>query len=546
MSHLNSLEVTRMGNLGKRFSKKVNNLALTGNFTTPNTMFSAFPDQILGGGFSSDMQMATFPCLNINNINFNGASASVIPFSNSIPFVQFLTQLIPSSVNNNLWMFSSNPEAIYAQYVNDTIYTQSFYFVESVILPTRIFIPNGSGTEILNPFGLGAYNVGPDQFRATCGDIVAVQEQLGASLFATMQITFDRLADKTTFNAQINSSFVNITDAYTAIQSITSQYNLNGNLEFVVFQSGGNATQLAESLSKNPITGNYYLMSCGLSTLSDCGGAILDILIYATYNFPNQVTFINDQIVGNAVSTGFIYENYTNLGLTVGDSVVTPSIQIARSEMIALYTSMQTQAIMVNKILSSDIAPYIEPVTSATLSSFTQANSFNMQLIANSLNGVTGCYLMPESCLNIVANINNQSMPLNTTLIEEIITEFQTGYSWNINDSGGSGIIAFLPIGNNVYRQGVTGLGPSAQYFLTLTRTIELNNSNLIFYTNPSLMTGVLDIVMNVVTESNIINLTYSGENEWQGTATSQLAGCLPGSPGEGSLTLIAVDSGIF
>jgi hypothetical protein len=421
--------------------------------TSINTMFNDFPDQILGGGFSSDMQMVTFPCLNINNVTFNGSSVSIVPLGASIPFDQFVSLLTSTfSPNNNLWIFSSNPESLFAQYSNDTVYTQSYYFTEFVTMPINIFTPNI--TNPLNQFGLGAYNAGPDQFRATCGDMFAVQEQLGAGLFITLQLVFNKQADKATFNAQAGTSLPSITDAFNTIQNITTTNKMNGYLEFLVFQSGGAATELIQILSNNPATGTYYLTTCSFSNTTICNGAINEVSSYAENNFPTQVGFQSGQPTGNPISLNFTYMNYTDLGFAVGNSVLTPESQEAMSNLAQTYLDMQAQIVLVNKVFSSQVGQNLEPITYNVLSNFTETVNYNNALITDPINGITGCYQTPINCLNIIENINNQLLLVNYTELNETLTAFQIGYMFSLGYSVGESLnttVKYIPIGNNIY-----------------------------------------------------------------------------------------------
>jgi hypothetical protein len=422
--------------------------------TLINTMFNDFPDQILGGGYSSDMQMATFPCLNIDNVAFNGSSVSVVPLGASISFDQFVNQLTATfSPNNNLWIFSSNPESLFAQYSNDTLYTQSYYFSEFVYLPTAMFTPNGTGFSLLNSFGMGAYNVGPDQFRTTCGDMVAVEEQLGAGLFISLQLNFNKQVDKATFVTQAGGSFPSISEGFSAIQTVTSKNNLPGYMEFLVFQSGGNAIELGQILSNNPKTGTYYLTTCDFSSMSNCLDGVNGVLNYSINSFPNQVGFQNGQPIGNPVSLQFTYMNYTDLGLTVGSSVVTPQAQEAVANLTQIYLDMQPQMVLVNKIFTSAVGQNLDPTTNSILTNFTSSVNYNNALITNPIKGIMGCYSSPKDCLTIVSVVNERLQQINLEQISNIIAEFQTGYvpafySFNTPSFAPNG---FLPSGNNVY-----------------------------------------------------------------------------------------------
>ena len=444
--------------MGKYFSKtkfQTKPISTVGNM--PNTMFDAFGDQIIGGSYSSDMNMATFPCLNIQNITYDG-DYIVTPFGASQNFTLFISQLMVSaSLDNDLWVFSSNPEAIYAKSVNDTQYTQSIYFAETISLPTKIFTPSGSGQAALNPFGQAAYNTSasnfPDIFRSICGDQYITEEQTGAGLFLTMQLNFDRQADKAAFINEVGTIFSSINGTYSTIETYMNKNKPAGNLELLAFQSGGDATQLSQILSKNPATGNYYLTTCDFSSIADCQGAMNAIFEYAGKPFQSQVGY-NGQAIGNAISMGFTYGNYTDLDLEVGASVLTPAAISARDEIVQLYLDMKAEMTLVNQVLNSQFGSYTAPITKEIFSNFTEVVNNNNKVITDPINGIAGCYVDPINCLNITANINNLLVPIDMGIIDNVLDGFKTGYAFLIPllaSSVNLPPIKYIPIGDEFF-----------------------------------------------------------------------------------------------
>jgi hypothetical protein len=541
----------------KRFKDRPANhrLKLKDNTTSPATMFDTFPDQVLGAGYSTDMQMAAMQCLN-GSVSFINGPSGYIAFSNSVSFNEFMEQLVITySTSKNLWIFSSSSESSYAKYVQDDAYSQTFYFFEIITLPTKQFNPSGYSTQALNPFGLGAYNVGPDQFRTTCGDQFLAQENLGAGLFAAMQLNFYSLSDRQTFESHSSSSFAGITDAFSQIQTVVNANALTGYLSFAIYQEGGDATKLAQVMTKDP-QGNYYLTTCSFNNLNACNGTINAVLSYAANNFPGQVGFSNGQIIGNAIAQGFANVSYTELGLNVGNSTVNPLVEVARTEIEALYFSMEAQNVMVSKILTSTIAPYIEPGTSAILANFTQSYNYNVGLILNPINGIIGCYLTPQNCLAIAYNINTQLAPINSTQISQIVNEFQTGYlfSFGPNNYAPNINVSYTYIGNNLYMPPIFVTEASsndASRFLFTTKKIIENNNSLTMTTDPSILYefcwNACNINGKITALSDSLNFQLINPNTYQGTF--QLNVTEPERQPlteEFTLTLVAVDSGIF
>ena len=421
-----------------------------------NTFFDAFPYQLLGGGYSSDMQMAVMPCINLDSINFQGNS-SYSGFSSSYDFNQLLDELLLNTAEHpsNLWIFASNSEAVYARYANDTIYTISYHFASTVSLPQRVLVLTGNGTAALNSFGLGAYNQGADIFRAVCGDEVVVKETPGAKLFLTMKMTFDKLADKNLFSSQLPATFTDINTGYKTIATLLQSHAANGNLQLISYQYGGDATQLSKILALNANGKGYALTTCSFDQITDCQGTVQAILGYAENYFPYQVSF-SGETSGNAVPISFTYMNFTDLGLNVGSSVWNPAVKEELNQLVQQYLDLSAQNILVNKVMQSEIAPYIEPMTASIIANYTAAFNQNAQLITGSTNGLAGCYTMPAMCADLLNNIQSQMISINTTEIDQILENFNQAYNLyffgDIVFAGASSINAtYQSIGSNMY-----------------------------------------------------------------------------------------------
>jgi hypothetical protein len=282
--------------------------------------------------------------------------------------------------------------------------------------------------------------------------MLAVQEQLGAGLFITLQLNFNKQADKATFVAQADTSFSSISEGFSAIQNITTKNNLPGYLEFLIFQSGGNAVELGQILSNDPKTGSYYLTTCNFATMSNCLDGVNGVLNYSTNSFLNQVGFQNGQPTGNPVSLQFTYMNYTDLRLTVGSSVVTPQAQEAVDNLTQTYLDTQPQMVLVNKIFTSVVGQNLDPTTDIILTNFASSVNYNNALITNPINGIMGCYSSPKDCLTIASAINENLQPINSTQINNVIADFQLGYVPTYNSISNPFVPnIFLPSGSNVY-----------------------------------------------------------------------------------------------
>ena len=206
----------------------------------------------LGQGYSTDEQMAApFNCFNPGNITTAPGGESILHFDNAQSFDEIQKQLdVDVTTKVGIGPFSSKISASYARYVQDDHYSQNFNYFEKVFLPTQIWNPSGYGPSILNAIGQGAYQQGPQQFRLVCGDLVVTQQDMGISLYSSMKMSFSSYSDKQTFQAHAGASFGSMADVSAKVQSIVSQYSLNGEVEISAFQQGGDPSKLPQIFLK--------------------------------------------------------------------------------------------------------------------------------------------------------------------------------------------------------------------------------------------------------------------------------------------------------
>jgi hypothetical protein len=142
------------------------------------------PIPYLGGGFSTDRQMAVIqPCLDLNNVIINSTDGgkSSLNLGNTQTYIQVQGALgITAALNANIFLFSVDINAIYAREIQDDDYSLSFFFIQSVDLPTQAIQPINYGLNALNDFGQGVYNAGLDVFRNICGDQIVTMVHLEA------------------------------------------------------------------------------------------------------------------------------------------------------------------------------------------------------------------------------------------------------------------------------------------------------------------------------------------------------------------------------
>jgi hypothetical protein len=408
------------------------------------------PTPILGGGYSTDMQMASLePCLNTSNIVYSRGDKVTINMGNSQEYSQIQDIL---GVFTQIALFSDDTQSLYAANIQDNLYSQSYHFYEQIVFPTEILLPTSFGVNALTPFGQGTYNSSIDQFRQECGDQFVSQMQYGATLFVSFQLVFASLSSKQTYENTIGTSgFAGLSDASTSTQEIITSQKLAGTMNLLAYQGGGNPSDLAQIFANN--TNGYYITSCSFSSLTQCQQVINGVLNYAVNNFPNQVNITNGEIVGNAAPIGYTYLPYTILGLNASSTVITPEITQARDTLENLYNTLQEQNVFIshilgswtNKYMTSDVLAYMQ----ATLSNIT----YNINLLEDQNTGAITCFTQPSNCISIEQSL----VALMSDVDESFIESFDTAFSLYCNTCCNTNLAVnaltgiAMPIGNNNY-----------------------------------------------------------------------------------------------
>lgn len=386
------------------------------------------PAYELGGGYSSDRQMPTYlSCLNNGTKTFSGDSKSTIFFGDSRSFDEFQKDLnVEVSASASIGLFSGDLSASYARHVKDTLYTQSFYYSEKVILPTAIFHPSDFGENALDPFGKAIYKQGPDHFRMACGDQVVQQNHLGASLYVTLKIHFHTMDDKSTFTANAGAKYGSMFSVSGKISEVVSKHHISGQLEVSALQIGGDVSALAKIFSQGPDP--YAVTACSLEDLNSCQKTITGVLAYAANAFPEQINFQNGTVLGSASSQGYTFMPFTNLGLNVGKSIITPAIEAAREELGDLYLDIQKKQVFINHIIESSIFnSFFNPIKDGIKKAADNIN-YNIKLLDNPDSGVMGCYNSPQNCTEVLNELNQKFFPVDENLIKLV----EDSYNFNV------------------------------------------------------------------------------------------------------------------
>ncbi len=371
------------------------------------------PAPSLGQGYSTDMQMmAPFSCYSAGNVTTTPGGSAVVYFDNSVSFEKVQRELnIDVKASVGIGPFSSSASAEYARFIEQDQYSQSFYYLEKVFLPTEVWNPKDYGPKILNPIGQGAYGDSHQQFRTVCGDQIITQMNVGISLYVTMKILFSSYYDKQTFQANFNANYGDIASLSVAVQNMVSQYNLNGEVEVSAFQQGGNPVQLPQIFAKG--ANGYYVTSCSLQDLSACQLTIDGVLSYAQNNLPNQTS------TGIGAPLSFIMEPAEMLAINTGTSVVNSTVTAARKKIGEVYQKQEEYYSFVNDLLQSPNFNTLPPGTISRLTTEFENLQNNTQQFKDPQSGGYACYADPEQCPAIAATLFSNLAPVNYKYIDQ-------------------------------------------------------------------------------------------------------------------------------
>jgi hypothetical protein len=406
------------------------------------------PTAVIGGGFLTDTQTPMVePCLNVTatNIIYNSNAKSVINFGNAQTFSQVQAVLgIELGINFNIGLFSYELSAIYARAIQDTLYTQTFYFVELIELPTQVFVPTSYGINALNSYGWTNYNEGMANFRSVCGDQFIWQIHNGAGLFVAFQIIFNTFQDKQIFAANSNSEILGgLFDTSSYVENIVTKYRLSGNVNLIAYQAGGNPSELAEILTQD--ANGYYITQCALTNLPACQQVVEGIMSYSANSFANQVNITEGGVPENAAPLGYTYLPYTILGLNPSETILNEEINEARTWLADTYNTLQSQLVFVSHIATSWVNKYFSTEIATALQETINNIINNIDLVEDPNTGAITCYLVPTNCVSTTNTIQSNFYQVN----EALIASFNTAYNLVYAGSNTAITGAAFPLGDN-------------------------------------------------------------------------------------------------
>lgn len=377
-----------------------------------------------GAGYSADeQQVAPQYCYNMTASQLSGDEAH-ISLNEAIKFSDLENELnFNIDASGGYGMFSASAEASYFHYVEDKNYSLSLNYydyaeAQETLQAAGVGPGPGPGPKsALNTFGQQAYDNGQNpRFGLLCGDYYINSYEVGALLTMSLNIQFQSHYEKTEFESKASGSWGNIISAAAQIQQISTQYKLTGSVSLNAYQRGGDPSQLAKILSRDP-SGDFYILTCDLQHMDNCVKAANGLLNYANSDFPTQFSFTDNKGL-TPLGLGFAtYKPISYLKLTAPASFVTPQVSKERMDLAIAYKASDYYL----QELYSIFTGY--PVAWDATSPFYQ-NLTNLQAVAQSNRvvlagppgdpdrGALACYDFPDSCDTTYQNIEQNLKPI--------------------------------------------------------------------------------------------------------------------------------------
>jgi hypothetical protein len=439
--------------------------------------------QVLGSGYNTDTLLASItPCVNINSTNtiYTAGSQGTLTFGYNLGIQNIVAEqgftLAISEGIEFLSLFSSEAGIQFSNALQNSQLMQSLLFTQSINCPTQTFVPSGYGIGVLSAFGQGAYEAGPEQFRISCGDQFVSQVSQGASLAVAIQMAFFNADDAASFYASSSSQgFLGLSESFS---SITANLNIMagvGEILILGYQNGGDANALPEIFGE--FNGNYYVSSCTPANLDPCQSVINSIVNYSVNNFATNLFCGSEGNNGNAAIIGYSYQPYTDLGLNATQSLVTPVVSAARTELSEILAN-NTELLSALNTVQNTVGKYMSNTTLYQFQATLANVEGNINLLQGS-NGIALCYQNPSNCpvqaLEIIALLNK----INQTFVDIFSTAYNLIYSGQLSPEVSQYSGMALPYGPGEY----VVIGSNKNDYINIT---ENNNAIVIGYSDNS------------------------------------------------------------
>lgn len=307
--------------------------------TYENVLSSSPIEEIQPGmGYSTDTQcLAKTVCYKTETAHKSGQS-SILQFEEALTFQDILkTFNLEVDLKLGWGVFSTDNMFKYFKSVEEDNYSLSINYYQKVadnMMMTFSYDPDN----ILTDVGKKIYNNGKNpMFRLLCGDTLVSSYEEGAVLVLSMRIVFGSKEEKDEFTTKVGVNIGSFINASTTISTTASKYNLNGQIEILAFQMGGDPTQLSKLLASSAV-------QCEIKNITACQETAKGLIDYVSNNFPSQFNKDSHGIwTSPLVPLASFQKDYlvSDFGLSLSPTYVNPKVERAREDLIELHNKYE-------------------------------------------------------------------------------------------------------------------------------------------------------------------------------------------------------------
>jgi len=401
------------------------------------TTLKATPDQLyLTDGYDSQKQMYIAAggklCLHPGSQHYAGNVSNLISFSNSTSYDEIKKDLdVETSSHISIGLFSASEESSFIKATEDDAYSQTFYYSEILLMPGTVYEPDQYGTGNLSATGLAAFNSSdPTQFEKTCGDYFVQQQQLGGSLILAMKIKFNSASDKQTFSLNAKAGLGSLFDATGNIKGILNKTGIKANIEFYLYQKGGQPEELPEAFKKEAGKG-YHNLQCSIDNFDECQAAVSDLIDYAKGSFPKQFVETSGGVKPNPAVLKTVLQPYASIGITKSQVPLSQAIINARKYLGQTAENTNKKLEFFKHYLTSPltVSPHMTEQTQSEVNGAISKLQSDLNLLEapSEQDGAIKCYSDPDQCLIVLSELQSK-MHDNDSTINNLYKALKVSY----------------------------------------------------------------------------------------------------------------------
>jgi hypothetical protein len=326
--------------------------------------------------------------------------------------------------------YSISSSASYTRHLTNTDYTENFTYLDKSFVQATLDIHSLlPGIKSFTPSAQElckndqTCQAGINDFNDRYGDMLIESLPLGALLLINFQIHFNSFTDKQQFDdAASVKGLKDIFSASDSIQYIVQQSGARGSIEVSAYQLGGDPSQLAQIFAKKTAD-SYYITSCRLDDLKDCGIAISHTIDYAKDGFSQQIKVVGGKPQGILTTVGDpAKEPYAAIFNIVDPPDPSKDVINARKQLSKIYDQTLSEKIFVDHYLTSLVANELRDNTRYILKTSQKSLDLNYDALVSDTSMI--CY-KPKwwrtKCVNTVASLQDNMEPVNESTIQYLM-----------------------------------------------------------------------------------------------------------------------------